>query len=175
MRRKERIMEVRQKAALVAGIAVAGFVGCVLAAAADPAGPQAGYTSKDKFQQLDANHDGFISRAEVRRFDGYSKAFEEADENHDGKLDRDEFIKAESIYGRMEATEFVDDSLITAKVKAALLKEPKLKSLDVSVETLRGHVLLSGFVDNAPQRVRALQVAASVSGVVGVKDRIAVK
>lgn len=168
-------MEVRQRPAWSAGIAVA-LLGYVLtAAAADPAGPQDGNVLRDKFQQLDANHDGFISKGEVRRFDGYLKAFDEADENHDGRLDADEFIKAESIYGRMEATEFIDDSLITAKVKAALLKEPKLKSLDVSVETLRGHVLLSGFVDNASQRVRALQVAASVSGVVGVKDGIAVK
>jgi hyperosmotically inducible protein len=169
-------MKVRRRLALSVGIALAAFLGYALTStAADPVGPREGHMLKDKFQQLDANHDGFISKGEVRRFDGYSKAFDEADENHDGRLDPDEFIKAESIYGRMEATEFVDDSLITAKVKAALLKEPKLKSLDVSVETLRGHVLLSGFVDNASQRVRALQVAASVSGVIGVKDGIAVK
>lgn len=169
-------MKVRKKRALFAGIAVAGFLSYGLTAAvADPGGPRDGYVLRDKFQQLDSNHDGFISKGEVRRFDGYSKAFDEADENHDGRLDADEFIKAEAIYGRMEATEFIDDSLITAKVKAALLKEPELKSLDVSVETLRGHVLLSGFVDNSSQRVRALQVAASVSGVVSVKDGIAVK
>jgi hyperosmotically inducible protein len=158
-----------------AGIAMV-LLGCALTvAAAEPASPQDGYLLRNRFQQLDANHDGFISKGEVRRFDGYVKAFDQADENHDGRLDADEFIKAEAIYGRMEAAEFIDDSLITAKVKAALLKEPKLKSLDVNVETLRGHVLLSGFVDNASQRAKALQVAASVSGVVGVKDGIAVK
>jgi len=164
-----------RKPALPAGVAAVVFIGWALTAAADAAGTQAGHAPKSKFELLDANHDGFVSKAEVRRYPGYAKAFDEADENHDGKLDRDEFIKAQAIYERMEAAEFVDDSLITARVKAALLKEPKLKSLDVSVETFRGHVLLSGFVDNASQRARALQVAASVSGVVGVKDRMALK
>lgn len=163
------------KPALFAGVVAIVVFGLALTAVADATSAARGHVVKDKFEQLDANHDGFISKAEVRRFEDYAKAFEEADENHDGKLDRDEFIKAESIYGRMQAAEFIDDSLITARVKAAMLKEPKLKSLDVSVETFRGHVLLSGFVDNASQRAKVRQIAASVSGVVGVKDGMVVK
>jgi hyperosmotically inducible periplasmic protein len=147
-----------------------------VAALAAPAAAAAGTgTYPDKFQLLDTNRDGFISRSEVKRYQGYGTAFDEADENHDGRLDRDEFIKAEAIYARIEAGEFVDDSVITAKVRAALLKEPNLKSLDVSVETYRGQVLLSGFVDSASQRAKALQVAASIEGVHGVKDGMAVK
>lgn len=168
-------MRPARKPALAASIAGLIFFGWLSSGSADAADFQDGHRVKTKFERLDENHDGFISRTEVRRFEGYAKAFDEADENHDGRLDPDEFIKAESIYQRMQATEFIDDSLITAKVKAALLKEPKLKSLEVSVETFRGHVLLSGLVDNPSQRVRALQLAASVSGVVSVKDRIAVK
>jgi hyperosmotically inducible periplasmic protein len=143
-------------------------------AAADTDGTTPG-TYPDKFQQLDTNHDGFISRSEVKRYQDYGTAFDEADENHDGRLDRDEFVKAEAIYARIEAGEFVDDSVITAKVKAALMKEPKLKSLDVSVETYRGQVLLSGFVDSTSQRAKAMHVAASIEGVHGVKDGMAVR
>ncbi|MGH8690535.1 MAG: BON domain-containing protein, partial [Burkholderiales bacterium] len=60
-------------------------------------------------------------------------------------------------------------------VKAALLREQQLKALDVSVETYRGEVLLSGFVKDEAQRKKALQVASAVSGVTGVKDGLAVR
>jgi len=106
---------------------------------------------------------------------GYARAFEQADDNRDGRLDPDEFVKAESIYDRLQAAAYVEDSVITAKVKAALLKQPKLNSLDVNVETYRGQVLLSGFVDDAGQRAKAIQVASSVKGVVGVKDGLVLR
>ena len=79
-------------------------------------------------------------------------------------------LKAESMRQREAAAKYVDDSVITAKVKAALIKAPELKSLAVSVETLKGTVLLSGFVDDAKQRDKAMKVAGSVDGVVSVKD-----
>ena len=130
---------------------------------------------QEKFHKLDTNRDGYLSQSELKQFRGYAAAFDQADENHDGKLDADEFIKAEAIYQRLQAAVFVDDSVTTAKVKAALLKEPQLKSLDVSVETYRGHVLLSGFVDDGKQRAKALSAASSVNGVASVKDGLAVK
>jgi len=68
-----------------------------------------------------------------------------------------------------------NDSAITAKVKAALLREPELKSLDVSVETFKGEVLLSGFVMEENQRARAVKAASTVAGVAGVKDSLAVR
>ena len=55
------------------------------------------------------------------------------------------------------------------------LKEPDLKSLDVSVETLRGEVLLSGFVTDDVQRRKALNAAVAVNGVVSVKDALMVR
>ena len=79
-------------------------------------------------------------------------------------------LKAESMRQREAAAKYVDDSVITAKVKAALIKAPELKSLAVSVETLKGTVLLSCFVDDAKQRDKAMKVAGSVDGVVSVKD-----
>ena len=71
--------------------------------------------------------------------------------------------------------EYVDDSTITAKVKAAIFDDPALKVLQISVETFKGTVQLSGFV-NSPQAVsRAAEVARGVSGVRSVKNDLLVK
>ena len=68
-----------------------------------------------------------------------------------------------------------DDAAITAKVKAAILAEPGLKSLQINVDTKEGTVTLSGTVDNADLRERAKQLASSTSGVKGVVDQLNVK
>lgn len=128
-----------------------------------------------KFDQLDRNRDGVLTQDEVRQIPDYARAFLEADGNRDGKLDRDEFVKAEAIHERIVAGKFVDDSVVTAKVKAALLREPDLKSLDVSVETLHGEVLLSGFVKDEIQRRKAMKAAIAVNGVSSVKDAMLVR
>jgi osmotically-inducible protein OsmY len=71
--------------------------------------------------------------------------------------------------------EYFDDSTITAKVKAAILGDPNLKVLQINVETFKGVVQLSGFV-NSPQAVsRAVEVARGVSGVRSVKNDLLVK
>jgi hyperosmotically inducible protein len=150
------------------------ILAATLAAIALPA-TAANHVSADKFAPLDANHDGYLSRQETAGIKGFGKAFDEADANHDGRLDRDEFIKAGSIYDRMRLGKYVDDSVITAKVKAALVKEQKLKGFDISVETDHGQVLLSGFVDSPKLRTRALQIASSVDGVRSVHDGIVVQ
>lgn len=71
--------------------------------------------------------------------------------------------------------QFVDDSVITTKVKAAILEEPSLKTLQISVETFKGIVQLSGFVDSAQSVTKAGAVAGSVAGVVSVKNSLIVK
>lgn len=166
-------MKSHRSTACAAGVAlvVLGASLNALPAAAE----DAAMSVQEKFRALDTDHDGFLSRAEAQKRRDYTRAFTEADQNRDGKLDADEFIKAEAIYGRQQAATYVDDSFITAKVKAALLKQEQLKSLSVSVETYKGHVLLSGFVDDAKQRDKAIQVASSVRGVVEVKDGLALK
>ncbi len=68
-----------------------------------------------------------------------------------------------------------DDSAITAKVKAAIVAEPGLKSLDINVDTKDATVTLSGTVASADLRERAKQVASSTSGVKGVVDNLTVK
>ena len=64
----------------------------------------------------------------------------------------------------------VDDSVITGKVKAALVADPTTKAHQISVETFKGVVQLSGFVDSTEARTRATQVAQQVEGVKNVKN-----
>ncbi|AHF91804.1 transporter [Opitutaceae bacterium TAV5] len=71
--------------------------------------------------------------------------------------------------------EYVDNSAITAKVKAALLNDPIVKSFDVSVESYKGVVQLSGFVNTYEQKTQAGRVAAGVTGVAGVQNNLIVK
>jgi hyperosmotically inducible protein len=68
-----------------------------------------------------------------------------------------------------------DDAAITAKVKAALLAEPGLKSTSINVDTSGANVTLSGSVDTSDMRDRAKQVASSTSGVKSVVDQMTVK
>lgn len=143
-----------------------------LAHAGDKDAPRVGNA---KFIQLDANADGLLSQDEVKHVRGYAGPFNEADANRDARLDDKEFLKAESLHDRAYASRVANDSAITAKVKAALLREPQLKSLDVSVETYRGEVLLSGFVKDDAQRARAVKAAATIAGVSGVKDGLLVR
>lgn len=71
--------------------------------------------------------------------------------------------------------ELIDDGATTAKVKAALVKDPVVKALEVKVETFKGVVQLSGFVNTAAEKAQAGRVAASVNGVTNVKNDIVVK
>ncbi|MDD5711904.1 MAG: BON domain-containing protein [Smithellaceae bacterium] len=71
--------------------------------------------------------------------------------------------------------EYVDDSVITSKVKVKLGADDVLKAFAISVETYRGVVQLSGFVDGKETRDRAGELAGSVAGVKGVKNNLLVK
>ena len=104
-----------------------------------------------------------------------SRAIATADFNRDGKLDQFEFMKFQSLQDRAYLARVASDSAITTKVRAALLLEPNVDSLDVGVETYKGGVLLSGFVKDETQRRKAVQAAAAVRGVTSVKDGMAVR
>jgi osmotically-inducible protein OsmY len=71
--------------------------------------------------------------------------------------------------------EYVDDSYITTKVKAAILNEPGLKSSEINVETFKGVVQLSGFVNSRSDIDRAIELARSVKGVKSVKNDMRLK
>lgn len=71
--------------------------------------------------------------------------------------------------------EYVDDSIITAKVKTAIFNEPTLKVAEINVETFKGSVQLSGFVKSQADMYKAVDVARSVSGVSSVKNDMRMK
>ena len=71
--------------------------------------------------------------------------------------------------------EYVDDSVITTKVKAAILGEPSLKVAEINVETFKGVVQLSGFVTSTALANKAVEIAGKVSGVKSVKNDMRVK
>jgi osmotically-inducible protein OsmY len=76
---------------------------------------------------------------------------------------------------QQSAGEAVDDGVVTAKVKAALVADPVTKVHQINVETFKGTVQLSGFVESAEARSRALQLARDVDGVKRVKDAMDVR
>ena len=73
------------------------------------------------------------------------------------------------------AGEVIDDSILTAKVKAKLIESDRTKAHEINVETKLGVVHLSGFVDSANAKAAASEIALSVSGVKDVKNEISVK
>lgn len=73
------------------------------------------------------------------------------------------------------AGEYVDDAVITTKVKAALAADPNVKATEVNVETYKGDVQLSGFVAQPGDAQRAVELARGVKGVTSVKNDIRVK
>lgn len=71
--------------------------------------------------------------------------------------------------------EYLDDTAITSKVKAAVFNDPALKSAEINVETFKGVVQLSGFVRSQADINKAVEVARNVSGVKSVKNDMRVK
>jgi len=69
----------------------------------------------------------------------------------------------------------IDDSIVTGRVKAALLADPEVKSFDIAAVTRKGEVQLSGFVDTQAQVDRALAVTKSVAGVKSVSNEMSIK
>lgn len=71
--------------------------------------------------------------------------------------------------------EYIDDSVITTKVKAAIFNEPSLKSAEINVETFKGVVQLSGFVNSQADINKAAEIARGVKGVTSVKNDMRLK
>lgn len=71
--------------------------------------------------------------------------------------------------------EYVDDSVITTKVKTAIFNEPTLKVAEINVETFKGEVQLSGFVSSSAAADKAVEVAHRVGGVQSVKNDMRMK
>jgi osmotically-inducible protein OsmY len=73
------------------------------------------------------------------------------------------------------AGDYIDDAVITTKVKAAIAADDKLSAFGINVDTLKGVVQLSGFVDTHDEITRAAEVARKVEGVKSVTTNIQLK
>ncbi len=71
--------------------------------------------------------------------------------------------------------EYIDDTVITTRVKAAIFNEPTLKSSEINVETFKGTVQLTGFVSSRADINKAIELARSVNGVTSVRNNMRLK
>lgn len=127
------------------------------------------------FRELDANHDEGLSKSEARKEALFAKHFNAADTDHDSLLNQEEYTSYKSAHEKKIAKRVISDSMITSKIKAGLLKDEGMKSLQVSVETHAGLVQLSGFVDSEAQILQAEKIASGIAGVKSVKNSLVLK
>jgi len=84
-------------------------------------------------------------------------------------------VACSATHKRESTGEYVDDTVITTRVKAAIVKEDTLKVSEINVETFKGVVQLSGFVSSQADINTAVRVAGGVGGVKSVKNDIRLK
>ena len=129
-----------------------------------------------EFKDLDKNGDGLLSRSEAAKDKLFTKNhFNRADGDHDGTLDQDEYSTHKSASQKKAVKLTIADSTITTKAKAKILETKGLKSLQISVETHEGEVILSGFVDSEAAKTKAAEVVSQIKGVKSVKNSLEVK
>ena len=85
------------------------------------------------------------------------------------------FLGCAATQQRESTGQYVDDSVITSKVKSAIFNEETLKTLQINVKTYKAVVQLSGFVDSAQSVMKAGAVAGEVEGVVSVENDLVIK
>lgn len=85
------------------------------------------------------------------------------------------FLGCASTTKKESTGEYVDDTVITTKVKAAILDAPSLKASEINVETFKGVVQLSGFVNSTADINQAIEIARGVKGVTSVKNDMRLK
>ncbi len=152
-------------------IALLTLLVCTGALAQNPGEATALPGPRSDFLLLDRNRDGYVSKVEALANPEVQKRFASFDMDKDGLLSESEYVRA------MEDNDkrILRDSLITARVKAALLAEKGIPSLSIAVETYEGRVQLSGFVKVPDMASRAGRVTANVTGVRTVHNNLAVR
>ncbi|HWU34370.1 MAG TPA: BON domain-containing protein [Methylovorus sp.] len=129
-----------------------------------------------EFRNLDTNSNDLLTPAEASKDKLFTKKhFKAADVDGDGTLDQQEYSDYKSKDQKKNAKRVINDSVITSKIKANILKDEGFKGLEISVETHNGVVQLSGFVDNKAQIERAKEIAAATEGVKSVHNSLIVK
>lgn len=128
-----------------------------------------------EFKKLDFNSDKKLTPTEVSNDKDVGPHFEQADINKDGVLSDDEYANYKSSVQQERVKAYLDDATVTAKVKAELIKDAGMDGIDISVETHKGQVILSGFVNNGEQLLRAVHIASGVEGVQSVKNALVIR
>ena len=128
------------------------------------------------FKALDTDSDGTLTSTEAGKDQLFNKSnFGAADADNDGTLTLGEYADYKSQAQSTESSRVMNDSVITARVKADILKEEGLKGMRISVETYKGVVQLSGFVESKTQVARVEEIAKATEGVKSVKNSLVVK
>ena len=130
-----------------------------------------------EFKKLDINSNDVLTRYEAKKDKLFARkaAFAKADVDKDGTLNQEEYANYKSAAQKVVVKRVVSDSVITSKAKADILATEGLKSLQISVETHKGEVSLSGFVDSEAAKTKAGEVVSKVEGVMTVKNSLEVK
>lgn len=129
-----------------------------------------------EFSKLDIDSDATLTHSEAAKDKLFTKKhFAKADVDHDGTLDQTEYANYKSTAQKKVAGVVVKDSVITTKAKAEILGTKGLKSLQISVETHKGEVLLSGFVDSEAAKAKAEEVVSKINGVKSVKNSLEIR
>jgi hyperosmotically inducible protein len=129
-----------------------------------------------EFIKLDLSANGQLTPVEASKDKLFThNHFTKADADKDGELSENEYVTYKSAAQQKIVDRVVEDSVITAQAKAELLAEKDLKSLEISVETRKGQVILSGFVDNLLTRKKAEQIVSKIEGVKSVKNSLVIK
>lgn len=85
------------------------------------------------------------------------------------------FLGCAATQTQQSTGQYIDDSIITTKVKTAIFNEPALSTLQINVKTYKAVVQLSGFVDSSQNVTKAGEVAKAVDGVISVQNDLIVK
>ena len=129
-----------------------------------------------EFKKLDTNSNQLLTQAEAGNDKLFTaNHFAKADIDNDGTLSQEEYANYKSGAQKVVVKRVASDSLITSKAKAELLAEKDLKSLQISVKTYKGKVILSGFVDNEAAKVKAEEVVSKIEGVKSVKNSLEIR
>lgn len=160
---------------LVAAIGFSGFA--LHAMAFDTDAIQKGQAPlAGEFKKLDIDGNDKLTHAEAVKDKLFtSRHFAKADVDHDGTLDQTEYANYKSASQKKVAGVAVKDSVITTKAKAEILATKGLKSLQISVETHKGEVILSGFVDSEASKAKAEEVVSKIKGVKSVKNSLEIR
>ena len=142
--------------------------------------------NKQTFAKADVDHDGYIDQNEYIYFktgawpakvqpNVAANASQQSNPNLEASETLSEPQDNMVVAEQSSVGTVVDDSIITTKAKTEILASKELKSLQISVETHQGQVILSGFVDNEEAKMKAEEIVSKIGGVKSVVNSLEVK